>query len=371
MTPVLIRSVMVVCSVVVLSAAMIGCSISDGLTELRLEARKEQQRLDNQRLAGIEGGLARSLQPSRYAASADDTLANLLPSGETVFSALSVAIRRDFLGTDSGAVHPELGAAYVKSVSSDGAGGFRVTFVIDGRESVAHFRADQIDSGDNFLGEAKDNLTAYSLASLTDSFTADANDPSATDRTDGSSMYDYFDINRWGAGTAGFNGIRGYSTYGARTLPENLSGHVVYTGHVHAEWWDADNPKWNTQTWLRGSLHLEADLDDREIAGQIDELLTRPPGITEYQPLADGNVIDIANTPIDDARFTADWVGNDPNMDAAPGDTIRGFSGTLLGEFYGPAAEEIGGVLSGRRDATDSTPEQFLIGGFHGSQSEP
>ena len=98
MMPVPIRSVMVVCSVVVLSATLFGCSISDGLTELRLEARKEQQRLDNQRLAGIEGGLARSLQPSRYAASADDTLANLLPGGETVFSALSAAIRRDFSG---------------------------------------------------------------------------------------------------------------------------------------------------------------------------------------------------------------------------------------------------------------------------------
>ena len=106
----------------------------------------EQRRLDNQRLAGIEGGLARSLQPSVYAASADDTLANLLPGGETVFSALSAAIRRDFLSTDYGAVHPNLGAVYVKSVSSDGAGGFRVTFVIDGRESVAHFGAEEINS---------------------------------------------------------------------------------------------------------------------------------------------------------------------------------------------------------------------------------
>ena len=159
MMPVLIRSVMVVCSVVVLSAATIGCSNSGGLTELRLEARKEQQRLDNQRLAGIEGGLARSLQPSVYAASADDTLANLLPGGETVFSALSAAIRRDFFGRDSGTAHPALGATYVKSVSSDGAGGFRVTFVVYGRESVAHFGADEINERRIFLGESEDNLT--------------------------------------------------------------------------------------------------------------------------------------------------------------------------------------------------------------------
>ena len=371
MMPVLTRNVMAVCLVLVLTAALIGCSISDGLTERQLEARMEQRRLDNQRLAGIEGGLARSLQPSVYAENTDDTLANLLPGGETVFSVLSAAIQRDFLGTDSGARHPEPGAAYVKSVSSDGTGGFRVIFVIAGRESAAHFAADEINEHRIFVGESEDNLTAYTLFSWTDSFRADADDPSATDRTDGSSMYDYFDVNGWSAGSVPFNQRRGYATYGARTLPDNLSGRATFEGQIQGEIWNADSPVWNTQTWLRGTLHLEANLEDGEIAGQVNELLTRPPGVSEYQPLADGNVIDITSTPIDNAGFAADWVGSDPNRGAAPGETIGGFSGKMLGEFYGPAAEEIGGVLSGRRDATDSTPEQFLIGGFHASQPEP
>ena len=184
-------------------------------------------------------------------------------------------------------------------------------------------------------------------------------------------MYDYFDINLWGVGTSGVNGVRGYSTYGVRTPPENLSGRATFAGQVQGEIWNADNPVWNTQTWLRGTLRLEANLDNGQIAGQINELLTSPPGVSGYHPLGDGNVIDIASTPIDDARFAAEWVGIDPNRGAAPGESIRGFSGTILGDFYGPAAEEIGGVWSGRRDATDGTPEQFLIGGFHGSQSEP
>ena len=222
-----IREVMVVCWVVVLLAAMAGCSSSRGLTELQFIERQEQRRLDNQRLAGIEGGLARSLQPSRYATSDDDTLANRLPGGEWVFSALSAAIQRDFIGADSGAVHPELGTAYVKSVSSDGEGGFRVTFVIAGRESAAHFAADEINERHIFVGESEDNLTAFTLFSWTDSFRPDPDDPSATDRSDGSSMYDYFDINGWSAGSVPFNQRRGYSTYGIRTPPENLSGRVA------------------------------------------------------------------------------------------------------------------------------------------------
>ena len=371
----LIRNMTVVCSVVGLCMALMGCSSSDSLTEVQLAERLAQQveqiRLDNQRLAGLEDGLAHSLQPSVYAGSTEDTLANLLPSGETVFSALSAATHLDALGADRGAAHPALGAAYVRSVASDGEGGFRVTYVIDGRESLVHFEADQYhEQHRQFRGESEDRLAPYWLWSWTDSFQPDPDDPSATDRTDGSSTYDYFDLNGWAVG-AGYTIFRGYSAYGVRTLPENLSGTVTYEGRLQAEWQDADDPNASGRTWLRGILNLEANLDDGEIAGRIDKLLVRPPAVRQYQPMADGNVINIANTSIDEARFTADWIGEDPNTEASLTETIRGFSGTVLGEFYGPTAEEVGGVLSGRRGATDTTPEQVLTGGFHGSQPEP
>lgn len=364
--------VLMICSAIGLAAAMVGCSSTSAeLAELRaaklLDEQREQERLDRQRLAGLEGGLARSPEPSVYAASADDTLANLLGSGETVFSALSAAIHRDFLGADSGAAHPSLGGAYVKSVAGDGAAGFRVALVIDRRESLVHFRAEETNARNVALGEAGDNLTAYTLFPWTHSFRADPNDPS----TDGSYTYDYLDLKGWTAGAVAWNQIRGFVAYGARTMSENLSGQAGYQGRVQAEFWNADDPNWNTQTRLLGMLHLQANLDAGEISGRIDELLAQAPGAATYQPMAAGNVIDIASTPIDAGRFIAAWVGNDPNVNAAPDETIRGFSGNLLGEFYGPTAEEIGGVIGGRRAATDSTPEQFLIGGFHGSQPGP
>ncbi len=151
--------------------------------------------------------------------------------------------------------------------------------------------------------------------------------------------------------------------HGARTLPENLpSGSATYEGQLQAEVWGADASRWGTQTWVRGTLHLEANFDDGEISGRIDALRTQPPGANAYPSLPEGNVMDIASAPIGEARFVAEWAGNDPNMNAVPQETIRGFTGTLIGELYGPAADEIGGVLSGRRAATATTPEQFLIG---------
>ena len=368
----MIGKMVLVFAIGMLSAIMAACSATRSeLSESRftemLEERREQERLDRQRLAGLEGGMASSLQSSAYAAGTEDTLESLLRGGDTVFSALSAAIRRDFLGADSGATHPSLGGSYVKSVAGDGADGFRVEFVMAGRVSVVHFRAEEANARDITLGEAQDNLTAYTLFPWTHSYRGDPNDPS----TDGSYAYVYFALKGWSAGSVAWNQVRGFVTYGARTMHENLAGRADYQGRVQAEFWNADNPDWNTQTRLIGTLHLAANLDDGEISGRIDDLLAQSPGDAKYQPMADGNVITIASTSIDEARFAAEWVGNGPNANAAAGQSIRGFSGSILGEFYGPVAEEIGGVIGGRRGAMEGTPEQFLIGGFHGSQPSP
>ena len=66
---------------------------------------------------------------------------------------------------------------------------------------------------------------------------------------------------------------------------------------------------------------------------------------------------------ITEGRFTADWEGRDSG-ETPTEDSVRGFTGTMLGEFYGSAGEEVGGALRGHRDATASTPEQILNGFF-------
>lgn len=369
----LTRNVVAVFSVLVLAALLASCSSTSTVRVAeRLEKQREQWRLDRQKLAGLEGGLARSLQPPVYAESDSDTLASLLPGGETAFSALSVALWRDYRAADYGTTQPDLGSAYVKSVSSDGEGGFRVVFVIDGRESLSHLPA-HLFSADIFSGSAQHNpLLPYSLWSWTDSFEADPDEPAATDRTDGPSYYDYFDINGWQAGGALIGNFRGFMTYGARTRPENLpSGSVIYEGRLEAEVWRADKWQWGSRTSVHGTLHLETDFGEGEIGGRIDALHVQVRGADAFQGLLEGNSIDIARAPIDEARMAADWVGNDRNENAAPRETLRGFAGTLIGEFYGPSADEVGGVLSGRRAATATTPEQFLLGGFGGAHPDP
>ena len=356
--------------VVVFAATLAGCNGNSAeLAEFRANnmaaEQREQERLDRQHLAGLEGGLARSLQPSRFAQSGADTLSRLLPGGEEVFSTLSAAVWRDYDNRSS--AFPDSGSAYVNSVSSDGEGGFRVAFVVEGRESLAHFPAHRFGRT-LFQGGAQDGLTGYTLWSWTDSFAAASGDTEATLRTDGPSYFDYFDINGWQAGTSGTGNFRGFMTYGARTPPANLpTGSAGYEGRLRGEIWNANAAGWGTQTWVRGILRLQANFQDGQVSGRIEELQFEPQGEARYA-LPDGNVVEITGTSIGEARFEAEWSGNDTNRSAAPHDTILGFSGSLIGEFYGPAADEVGGVLSGRRSATDTSPEQFLAAGFGGSQ---
>ena len=337
------------------------------MAQMMVEQR-EQERRDAQIMAGLEGGLAQSPQPPVYAASDRDTLSNLLPDGDAVFSPLSSAIRLHFPGTNHGVMQSDLGAAYVKSVSSDGEGGFRVSYVLDGEETLVHFAADQYrpDPWFDFMNLMED--AGFWLWSWTDSF-GDAND---TDRTDGSTVFNYFDFHGWAYDGAG-EGRRGSLAYGARTMPDNLPmGNATYAGYAITEWWNADNAYWGTQRYLQGHLMLEASLDDMEISGRIDGF--RIPGwwsdSGEDEPLDASNSIAIASTAIDQARFNATWIGNGP-MDVASNETFYGATGTILGEFYGPAAAEVGGVLSGSRPAMGSSPGQVIVGGFGAAQLSP
>ena len=155
-----------------------------------LRDQEEQARRDTMAAAGLEGGLARSPQAAVYATSEQDTVANLLPAGQTVFSPSSAALYWDFLGVRTVA-QPELGAAHVKSFSSDGAGGFHVTYVIDGKEHPAHFtrnlyRPDSFD----YLKRLEDN-NAW-LWSWSGAFEIEEDD-----HTDGSIYRDYHDVHGW------------------------------------------------------------------------------------------------------------------------------------------------------------------------------
>ena len=324
-----------------------------------------EARMAVQTAAGLDDGISASQDPAVYADSSSDSLSNLLPDVDTAFAPLSAAIQRDYDNYES--VQLGEGAAFVKSISSDGAQGFNVTYVIDGRDSVVNLTADDWSDqwGSYFVNKRGANsnywFNEYWLWAHTGSFYDDPND-----RTSGSSEFDYFDINGWTLSRWG-DTFEGVSVYGARTRPENLpTGSATYEGRITSRIWEGDDPGYPSgQTRVQGALALNADFDNSRIDGLIDGLETQPAdNSTSYEAMAVGNTIDISNGVIADGRFNADWAGNDTDANSALEDSIRGFAGTMMGEFYGPAAEEVGGVMGGSRSATATTPDQYLQGGF-------
>ena len=335
-----------------------------------MREQAEQARMDAQTNAGLPGGMARSPAPAVYAMSDQDTLANLLPGGETEFAPLSVAFLRQYNGLDRGVRSPDLGAAYVKSISADGMGGVRLVYVLDGEESVAQFEADQYGNVDPCCWVAQASDRNVWLWSHTDSFSEDPDDPAATDRTDGSSFNAYFD-----ALNVSIDGARPHRydmsfVYGARTTPENLPmGTAAYEGGFSANVHYVDDPGGGSDSWMWGDLSLEADFDGSTVSGTIDGVASPPWNVGDLV-LAPGNSIAISNGMIDAGGFTADWAGSGP-MNAMRNETVSGFAGTMVGEFYGPAAEEVGGVMRGQRAADGSSSGQILGGVFGASQPEP
>ena len=307
-------------------------------------------------------GLVANPSPSVFANSAEDTLGTLQPQGQE-FGPLTAALLRDFSrGPDRGVSAPEQeDDTYLKTVSSDGAGGFHATYVIGGEEVPFHFTSAELD-GREFHLERDDGYIAE-LWSIDDSFRRDPNDA-------GNPGYSYLDAVGWSFSTLDRNWIGGYSVYGVRTTPENLpaTGAATYDGDVRIRSYDVDDPYSGTgRTRVDGVLKLEANFQDSEITGTINGLRYRAPGESQYAPWP-GNSMAISGGEIEGSRFTADWAGEDTDANSADEDSIRGFSGNMLGEFYGPAAEEVGGVLNGGRDATATSTEQLLHGLFFGQK---
>ena len=147
-------------------------------------------------------------------------------------------------------------------------------------------------------------------------------------------------------------GTAGYVVYGQRTAPGSMpgSGSATYSGNAFALAWSpspasagaVDTPSYS------GTLHLTTDFEAGSITGRIDNLGQRETNADPFMPMS--GQFDIGNGMIQSNGFSGDLSG-------------LGYTGTVEGGFFGPAASEVGGVL----EATHSDGE-MLHGSFAGKR---
>jgi len=279
---------------------------------------------DNDRFGIFEIGGADAI----IAEDASDTLESFLDDGTNEFRTLNASVFRDFNDGDAGTALSD--NAIVESISSDGAGGFDVVYIVDGERRELSFAADSYDS-DDFAFVTDDRETF--LFSYTDSF-------SGEDRNAASSEFDYFDINGFTA-PADASGVRTRTlfVYGAETDRDALpSGSATYTGRIRADAYDEEGDPATSRARVRGALSLTADFDEGEIGGSITNL-------TADDDSGDlvGERIDIVDGRIDGSGFRAELDGVGNSIEDGGIDELEGL---MLGQFYGPGGEEVGGVLT-------------------------
>ena len=158
----------------------------------------------------------------------------------------------------------------------------------------------------------------------------------------------------------GLPGYRLYATGGVRTETTDLpSGTAVYEGGMRGDTHLTNDPSSGRES-MTGSLRLTADFDEGALEGRISDIRVRPDNPRVWRDLPDTTYFAIDNGQIVDGQFSASLTGMDSNANAPINETVREYEGGVLGEFYGPDADEVGGVLNASRE------DRVMAGAFGG-----
>ena len=210
--------------------------------------------------------------------------------------------------------------AQVTAVASDNEGGFYVTYRIDGVDRRVH------------------------LAMNPDGYYSNEDKPGDLYQLTDFASYNHFDVKAWDVllGERIFYSVnRGYVVHGVPTV-DLPAGTASYAGEV---WKRNSHPAVSTL----GKLNLTADFDRSTVAGTLYDFRDNVLDIPLNTPIL------IENGAITDSRFTADLTGQG---------SYSGFEGDMAGQFFGPSAAEVGGVLKG----TNTEDDTVVWGWFGGTK---
>ncbi|MDE0057827.1 MAG: transferrin-binding protein-like solute binding protein [Defluviicoccus sp.] len=267
-----------------------------------------------------------------FARNAGDTIEALLPTAMNQFAPLSAGLKTDFGAPGRGRSATLSDDVHIKAISSDGAGGLHVTYVLDGEERKIHFSASDLGSGTSpttFYKQTQDG-SRYWFWSY-----ADTNRRNRTNR--GSTEFAYLDVH---GGSFDFEPGQGrvLFTYGVRTESDDLpAGSATYGGRMYADRYPMDDPRSSARTRNNGDVQLTVDFSQATVNGTIVRFRVQEPGQSQVV-LPPTSYVEVSEGQIVDGQFTASLKG--------VGSGLSGLEGDMLGEFYGPAAEEAGGALN-------------------------
>ncbi len=233
----------------------------------------------------------------------------------------------------------------VSAVTSDGSGGYMITYMIDGvSRSVS-------------LGSADRSTDYYSRRDGAIDHYFDVNDYNFADPND---EYDHVNLS-WlyrtvypdAESSSPLSQTIHTVVHGEKTAPSGMptTGRATYGGNFHVATFEprpASGEFERASTNYRGDLMLSADFATGTVSGTFD-------GRDRRLPTDDGYVEFSSQFALNDGSIS----GNGLTADFSG----LGYDGTVNGAFYGPDAAEVGGVM----DATHENGN-ILMGMFRGNR---
>lgn len=151
-------------------------------------------------------------------------------------------------------------------------------------------------------------------------------------------------------------------------------GEATYNGEIssHAYRMNTAQSINDNRQRFWGTMRIVANFDMSTLDGEIYNVRNTQPGEPssrrESRPTSS---FSITNGQITDNQFTATLTGLDSDPNVPFNESARGFMGHIVGMFFGPNAEELGGVVAASRDVPGTDNDLNLYGAFGASQFGP
>ena len=301
-------------------------------------------------------GINRSDASPVFAGDETSTLSEMLKDPANVIPVLAANLARN-RGTQQSS---ELSADFfVESIRRNAGGEYVIDYVIDGTEEEI-----TLDTGD--CGSSGCEFLVNGRRTFFWSWTRDDDDPSIED---GLGEFQYMAS----LGFAHYSPMdlqaRTWFVFGVRT--EDLPmGTATHHGRFFSWSFETANSAWSRRQYVSGTMRLVANFDMRALEGRIIRIRGRQPEESTSYSTWPTSSFAITEGRIVNGQFTATLTGLDSDPTTPFDESVRGFMGHILGEFYGPNAEEVGGVVTATRDVAGTADDRVLHGFIGGRKTD-
>ena len=248
---------------------------------------------------------------------------------------------------------------FVKSIRRNASGEYVLNYVLFGADEQVTIPNNAADCADGCRTTV--NGRDFSFWNATN------DDDDMASFEDGLGEYEYFASHRIYYQPEDSQG-RMWFVFGVRN--ENLPmGTATYHGELDTRTWERDDPSSDARQFISGTMRIVANFDMRALEGRVYRIRGTEPGGDTRSTWATSSFT-LTNGRIVNGQFTATLTGVDSDPNAPLDESVKDFMGHVLAEFYGPNAEEVGGVVSATRDVAGTADDRVLYGYIGGRKTD-